>query len=153
MLMINHKSFHLYNIFTVSINVTWYIIFIWDIRIVMSSWPMISAMFLRTHKNDVCDFPMVTYWLPHIISFFFISKHRDFSMGKGQPWPLSYWGLLTPICRDKLCICPVNERQCYNVTSSLIDWAYAQNYPSICTCSVLSHHLNLWLDRQLNPVR
>ena len=94
MLMISHKSFHLYSIFTVSINFAWYIIFISDIRIVLSSWPMISAMFLRTHKNDVCDFPVVSYWLPHIIySFFFISKHGNFSkeMGNHDSWVIEAW--------------------------------------------------------------
>ena len=28
-----------------------------------------------------------------------------------------------------LCMCPTNERHCYNVTSSLIGWAHSQNHP------------------------
>ena len=31
-----------------------------------------------------------------------------------------------------LCVCPANERWHYNVMSSLIGWAHAQNYPWEC---------------------
>ena len=33
-----------------------------------------------------------------------------------------------------LCMPPANERQRYNVTSSLIGWAHAQNYPFTIIC-------------------
>ena len=32
---------------------------------------------------------------------------------------------------DSMWICPANERQCYNVTQSLIGWAHSQNDPCI----------------------
>ena len=30
-----------------------------------------------------------------------------------------------------LCMCPANERRCYNITSSLIGWAHTQNDPCL----------------------
>ena len=32
-----------------------------------------------------------------------------------------------------VCICPANERWCYNVMPSVIGWAHMQNYPCMCT--------------------
>ena len=31
------------------------------------------------------------------------------------------------MCRDHLCMCPANERWCYNVMSSVIGWAHTRN--------------------------
>ena len=36
-----------------------------------------------------------------------------------------------PYSNDSMWICPANERQCYNVTQSLIGWAHSQNDPCI----------------------
>ena len=41
------------------------------------------------------------------------------------------WMVSSDICN---CMCPANERWCYNVTSSLIGWAHTQNDPC---CMVL----------------
>ena len=38
------------------------------------------------------------------------------------------------IPRIILCMCPANERRCYNVTSSLIGWTHTQNDPWIQVC-------------------
>ena len=48
------------------------------------------------------------------INYMIVSQWQvlKFLQAEGQPWPLSYWGLVTPICRDRLCACPANERQC-----------------------------------------
>ena len=35
------------------------------------------------------------------------------------------------IFNDSMWICPANERQCYNVTQSLIGWVHSQNDPCI----------------------
>ena len=35
------------------------------------------------------------------------------------------------IFNDSMWICPANERQCYNVTQSLIGWPHSQNDPCI----------------------
>ena len=37
-----------------------------------------------------------------------------------------------------LCMCPANERRCYNVTSSLIGWVQSQNYPCIMAADVIA---------------
>ena len=45
-------------------------------------------------------------------------------------------------------MCPANERQCYNVTSSLIGWAHTQN--DACDSLKLSHEPML-IYYQKNP--
>ena len=37
-----------------------------------------------------------------------------------------------------LCMCPANERWCYNVTSSLIGWAHIQNDPRLNVLPILN---------------
>ena len=42
-----------------------------------------------------------------------------------------------------LCLCPANERKCYNVTLSLIGWAHIQNDPWMC-CSEMWNEYPMW---------
>ena len=39
---------------------------------------------------------------------------------------------ITMVAGIILCMCPANERHCYNVVTSLIGWAHTQNDPTVC---------------------
>ena len=64
-------------------------------------------------------------WTLNQSTKFSVNKmHFRMVSAKWQP----FWPDLTGII---LCICPANERRCYNVTSSVIGWAHSQNNPCL----------------------
>ena len=97
---------------------------------------------------------VVSYWLGTCTVLLLCWTHpRDHFVYACSQWEAtlqcsitSYWlGTCTVLLcwthhpRDHfvLYIPPANERRCYNITSSLIDWVHTQNYPSIHGYGVL----------------